>query len=292
MNRGGRITSYACICEIISELTGQMKCRKAVSTHLQIVIRFSVRIKIATRQSAKTQQASDVISVVLYRNQNSFTYIPDSSSKPLLKLKESVSLVRDTILPKKLFFLSLVNRFYRIECFNHLLSNLRKIQFDFGSDRPALQQFGSTAPAEIIASIRHVRITLVEGYMPQLPSWSDLRTLAIDLWPRDPSRLDPKKDRAWGVQTEALLAGLGATSAVGAKITLEMRWLADCERFEREYVAKGWWRRVTADAKDGAPDQERELCRRCYELCGNKGPVVRAIDPDTEMASAIAGLVL
>ena len=265
------------MCEVINELTGQTKTWKQVSTHLQIVKHFSHLKTIATARSAKTKQASDVISVVLYRNQSSFTYMPDSSSKTLLKLVETVSRVRDTILPQELFFLGLVNRFYRIECFNHLVSNLRNIQFDFGSDRPALQQFGSTAPAEIIASIRHVRITLVEGYMPQLPSWPGLRTLAIDLWPRNPSRCDPKKDRAWGPQTEALLARLGATSAVGAKITLDVRWLADCERFEREYVAKGRWRRVTADARDGAPGQEGEFCRRCYELCGNGETVVRAI---------------
>ena len=103
--------------------------------------------------------------------------------------------------------------------------------------------------------------------MIPLPELPNLRTLNIDLWPRDPMRKDPKTNRAWGEQTEELLAGLGVTSAVRAKITLEMRWITDCKRFEQEYVDNGPWRRVAVD-EDGAPIQENGFCRRRYEMCG------------------------
>lgn len=89
---------------------------------------------------------------------------------------------------------------------------------------------------------------------PQLPDWANLRTLAIDLWPRNPTRPD-RKVRAWGAQTEMLLAALGTVVAVRARIKLEMRWDADCERFEREYVERGRWRRVVEADDKGAPDQ-------------------------------------
>lgn len=125
--------------------------------------------------------------------------------------------------------------------------------------------------------MRHVRVTLVEGYMPPLlPAWPNLATLALDLWPRDPTRRNVK-DREWGVQTEELLARLGVTVAVRARTTLEMRGADDCERFEREYVGKRWWRRVTADVNvvenSVLGREEGGFCRRFYERCSDGGTV-------------------
>lgn len=180
--------------------------------------------------------------------------------------------------------LSLVNHFYRTECLFHLASCTH---FDFGSDRQALQHFCSTAPADLLASMRHVRITLVEGYMPVLPEWPDLRTLAIDLWPRNPVR-PQKEDRAWGTQIEALLGHLGSVVAAMARITLEMRWAEDCERFEREYVGKGRWRQVGADDENGASDLKGEFRRRRYEM---ERTAAKVAETEKEPASAWGGLV-
>lgn len=143
----------------------------------------------------------------------------------------------------------------------------------------------------MMALMRHVRITLVEGYMPPfLPDWPNLRTLALDLWPRNPTRRDVQ-DRKWGAQTEELLARLGVTLAVRARITLEMRGVADCERFECEYVGRRQWRRVTADitiAEDGTLDREEgSFCRRSYERCGNGGTVAGLAAREEESASAL-----
>lgn len=109
--------------------------------------------------------------------------------------------------------------------------------------------------------------------MPHLPKWPGLRTLNIDLWPRNPGRPHPEKHTAWGVQTEKLLYSLGVVSAVRANITLEMRWAADCERFERDFVERGRWRGIITGDEDGVQEQEGEFCRRCYELRGNEGPL-------------------
>lgn len=174
---------------------------------------------------------------------------------------------------QNLLSLSSVNHFYRTEYLDHLISNIR---FDFGSDGHALQRFCSTAPAKALAAIYHLSVTLVEGYMPQLPDLHlpNLRTLNIDLWPRNPTRPD-LIDRAWGTQTEKLLAEVGVVFAVRARIRLEMRWVADCERFEREYVEQGRWRRVIEADEKCAPFQEEGLFRRtCYELCGNASRAV------------------
>lgn len=128
--------------------------------------------------------------------------------------------------------------------------------------------------------MRHVRITLVEGYMPPfLPRWPNLATLALDLCPRYPARSNVK-DRQWGVQTEELLARLGVTVAARARITVEMRGADDCERFEQEYVGRRRRRRVAADVavveNDALDQEEREFCRRSYERCGDweMGPEV------------------
>ena len=118
--------------------------------------------------------------------------------------------------------------------------------------------------------------------MPDLPAFPNLRTLAIDLWPRRPT-LQDRVDRGWGKQTETLLAALGLVVAAKARISLEMRWTADCERFEREYVGKRQWRRVTEDVERGALGPERSFCPRCYELRGNERSVAEVAGQEKEV---------
>lgn len=109
--------------------------------------------------------------------------------------------------------------------------------------------------------------------MPQIPALPNMRTLDIELWPRDPTRLD-RMDRAWGRQTERLLGELGTVVAVGARIGVEMRWWYDWERFEREFVRGGGWRRGVEGVGGGDEGQKGLFCRRRYELCGGDGQVV------------------
>ena len=190
-----------------------------------------------------------------------FTRPPDSPLNTVSKSRDILYPHCDTFFGQNFLSLSLVNRFYWAECLDHLASNMKP-------DSQVRQHFRSTDPAEILSSMRHVGVTLVDGYMPRLPEAPGLSALTIDLWPRNPTRPNVR-DRAWGTQTEALLAGLGVTSAVWAKITIEMRWVADCERFEREYVAAGCWRRVSGDGEDVAMVPEGGFCRRRYERWGN-----------------------
>ena len=91
-----------------------------------------------------------------------------------------------------------------------------------------------------------------------------LRVLNIDLWPRDPTRANTE-DRVWGQQSEALLRSL---TNVKAKVRLEMRWVADCERFEREYVRDGAWVRVWGGEVEELGSGNGDMCHRFYETRG------------------------
>lgn len=70
-----------------------------------------------------------------------------------------------------------------------------------------------------------------------------------------------------------------------------MRWGVDCERFEREYVEKGRWRRVVDNDENGASGRARSLCRRHYELCGDRKTVLETTGKGKEAESAENGLV-
>lgn len=266
------------ISDFIYEFTGQERNRKQVSSHLQVLRLCLHRSRTASAQDVDIKQATKVVKPCpAVSSKNSVMLNSDFLLTSAPGSKEFLSLYCSKTSVQNFLSLSLVNRVYRTECLHHLASSMR---FDFGSDSQALQQFCSTASPELVAEMRYLRIILMEGYMrdlPDLPDLPNLRSLAIDLWPRSPTRPGLGK-RVWGTQTETLLANLGVTWAARARIRLEMRWTADCERFEQEYVEKGRWRRVVEIDENGAPDQERRLCRRCYELCGN-GKTVREVQP-------------
>ena len=178
-------------------------------------------------------------------------------------------------LPRYFFSPLYVSRFYQIDV---LPSLARSIVYDFGHDPRVMHDFSKLLNPGSQHYLKHVRIDMVEGSMRHndtrpfsserslsthinttLPN---LRTLSIDLWPRDPSRLD-KDNRAWGEQSEVLLQDL---SYVKAKVRLGLRWVEDCERFEREYVTNGAWQRVLEVELD---DQSYGgSCCRFYELQG------------------------
>ena len=254
------------ISELIYELTGQKRCRKAVSSHIQVLKTRPGSKKYKFRRYEHCEQAYGVPnaeSPVSDRVPTIFTQTPNAPPNlaPILERLPSPS--RNAIFTQSTLSISLVSHWLRTECIEYL-----NIHFDFGLDRHAVQHFYSAAPVDLIVLMRHARITMVEGYMPPLPEWPNLRTLQIELWPRNPARPEVD-DREWGWQTEELLARLGVTLAVRARITLEMRWAADCERFEREYVNTGRWRRTVVDEGDAVIGREEGFCRTTYETCGN-----------------------
>ena len=281
------------ISEFIYELIGQTKGRKTVSSHIQVLKCFLSRRKNRIeqrdyeRRQAQAYRVADSGPPVLGGTPTSLTNFPNCSSLDELLINEESPLPRGyTTVTRTTHSLSLVNHFYRTECMDYLGSNRR---FDFGSNRHTLRLFCDTAPADLIVPMRHALITMIEGYMPPLPKWPNLRTLQIELLPRNPGRPNVK-DREWGMQTEELLACLGVTLAVRARITLEMRWAADCERFERAYVEHGRWIRVGADVEDCPPGRDEGFCRRRYEMHGSGDTSVEEKEMQKSFSAAIGQL--
>lgn len=167
----------------------------------------------------------------------------------------------DNKIPANDLSLLRVSRFYRAECLAMLAP---KMIYDFGFDVEAIQNFSKAVSPVLLKSIIQVRVTLVEGHMLPIPQLPKLRMLNIDLWPRDPARSDPI-DTAWGKQTETLLESLQTWAGV-IKVRLEIRWKADCERFEREYVANGAWACVLKDVPEDQSSGNEGFCHRFYEL--------------------------
>ena len=186
-------------------------------------------------------------------------------------------------LPANYFSLNSVSRFYRLEALPILASS---IVYDFGSKMSTLHDFCNCLSPDSQRYLKNVKITMVEGFMgfmlrgnlttPLTPGCTTLstyinttlpalRVLNIDLWPRKPTRTDTE-NRAWGQQSEDLLRSL--TTDAKAKVRLEMRWAADCERFEREYVSGGAWVRVWKDESEEMESGNEKMCHRFYETRG------------------------
>lgn len=317
------------MCELIYELTGKLRTRRQVTHHyhelkrlhsardsdceediapqisdnpddddqdgtpdLHQVVQNTIMdwlLPVESKHSAKAARfgilPSPRKSAILSDNPDIVRYLSTIASNR----KDGLSVRCNTDFAQNLLSLSLVNHFYRTESLDAVAWN--DLRFDFGSDGQALRLFCSTAPIAALAAVRHLHVTLVEGYMPDLPALPNLCTFATDLWPRNPTRRE-WDDRAWGKQTETLLAALGVVLAVGARITLEMRWAADCERFEREYVGEGRWSRVIEADENGAPDRRGPFHRRCYELRGKGMTVAEVTGKEKAVVSGSDELVL
>lgn len=182
----------------------------------------------------------------------------------------------DTPIPASYFSLYSVSRFYRLDALQNLASNLI---WDFGSDVELLHQFNQRLSPGSRCYLRHVKITMVENFM--LPnetqplnskslcdyintSFPNLRILEIDLWPRDPTRSETG-NREWGAQSDVLIKSL---HNLKARVRLALRWAADCERFEREYVREGGWKCIWKDGPDDQAERNVGISPRCYELHG------------------------
>lgn len=182
-----------------------------------------------------------------------------------------------TPVPAFHFSLTSVSRFYRIDALPSLASN---ISYDFGNELRTLHNFSTLFSPASQYYLKHIKINMVEGFMvynETLPliserslstyvntSVANLRILDLDLWPRDPTRTDTES-RAWGGQSEVLLQSL---HNVNAKVRLDLRWAEDCERFEREYVRNGGWKRIRKEMPENRSGSNDRICHRCYELHG------------------------
>ena len=163
--------------------------------------------------------------------------------------------------------LTSVSRFYRIDALPNLASS---ITYEFENDLGLLHSFSKLLSPGSQRHLKRVKINMVEGAMSEPKDLGDylkatlpnLRFLNIDLWPRDPTRLDTV-NRNWGEQSKILVESL---HTVRAKVRLELRLAADCEWFEREYVANGAWRRGLWDESE---DRDEAMCHRLYELRGS-----------------------
>ncbi len=158
---------------------------------------------------------------------------------------------------------TLLNRFHRTHSLAVLASNL---VYDMGDNMEAILAFDNQNTG---FSIKRVRLMFVEGHMQvpfirQLARGSltllpNLRELAIELWPRDPTQQN-KDDQSWGDQTVGLLEALGEMKA---RVVAAFRWKIDCERFETEYVGTKGWKQMEVEEGDLGETNEN-MCRRSY----------------------------
>lgn len=294
---GFRKLSYSnkTVSMIIFELTGEFRCRKSVSSHYQVPKGVldavypgvdSIRDDITDLTSnLQNTDKDDLIEDLVKRIQDRLTdllsaleakrtSVVETTTAPRFNFRfvgtylspnyfpfQPAIIERDTKIPANDLSLLRVSRFYRAECFAMLAP---KMIYDFGFDVEALQDFSKAVSPAMLNSITQVRVTLVEGHMLPLPPLPELKMLHIDLWPRDPARSD-SIGRAWGEQTETLLASLQTWAGI-LKVRLEMRWRDDCERFEREYVTNGAWVCVLEDGPDDQSCGNKDFCHRFYEL--------------------------
>ncbi|CAD6588727.1 MAG: subunit of the Arp2/3 complex [Alectoria sarmentosa] len=290
------------VSQIIYELTGQVRCRKSVSSHCQVLRHVLNGVHPATDlhrddmvgltlKLQNTNEANlgsiEVLAEQLQRRLNNmlrvlearrtlvvetrkvphfnFSRLIASHLSPSIKHfpDHALTIECDKKIPPNNLSLMGVSRFYRAKCFAMLAP---KMIYDFGTHIEAFQDFSKAVSPALLQSINQLRVTLVEGYMIPIPLLPKLKLLRIDLWPRDPARTD-LDDRAWGKQTETLLASL-QTCAGAAKVRLGMRWRADCERFEKEYVENGSWEQVSEDVPEDQSSSGEAICHRSYELRG------------------------
>lgn len=194
--------------------------------------------------------------------------------------------------------LASVNHLYRIDSLPVLASS---IIYDFSDDVKTFGTFHGALNLASCMSIRNVRLAFVEGHMSDsivaLSSLSNLRTLYIDLWPRDPMHIDAKaksqyketsrllwprdstkadtEENYWGKETGQLLQTI---SMMNIRVVVELRWIGDCEHFERDYIGrKGWTRLVGKHDENCNMDteevngtvQRKRFGRRSYEFYGD-----------------------
>ena len=166
--------------------------------------------------------------------------------------------------------LTLVNRFHRTHTLAILTSTLI---YDFGDEIRSIYTLQRPFTSGFI---KRIRLTFIEEYMRssfldilasgKISALPNLRTLFIELWPRNPARED-RHDRAWGDQTLCLLEAL---RGVNATVVLELRWKIDCERFEEQYVGEQGWQ-IRSEREGEKWEAQEGMCWRSYELKARNG---------------------
>lgn len=153
-----------------------------------------------------------------------------------------------------------------------LISNL---MFEF-TEYTAFTSFCRLQSSEWRNNITSISLQHLEGYS-NFPledpnailndAFPKLRIVHLSLQPRDPRRLR-LADWEWGPQTKKFLKNI---AHVKGKVSLELRWLHDCERFEREYVGEKGWEIVekieVANEKSWRASAMQRMPGMCFRVC-------------------------
>ena len=237
------------------------------------------------------QSLASKLPAAVQRDRTSISYMEAKDmemAKPNTKLNGAVSSFRELALlaknreeqpfglylteqlPENYLALTSVNHFYRVDAFYFLASTLICDFGDFSDGNPSMDWLYTTLTVPSLQLITQIRLRFVVGHMYYFPKklWPSVRVLHIELWPRDPTRVDPT-DRTWGKQTRTLLEEM---VQLGVKVVVHFRWKNDCEIFESEYLGRGW-RMIGGDGDwDEEEDGKRGvgetgMCWRSYETC-------------------------
>lgn len=262
----------------VQNVASQLQSVPDIAAHFSTVVRVLQSVLNVTSQLTAAAEAAKKRLLLLMGNPNptlnSDVNILREISHKVADDSSDFDIELSAPLPANYFSLTSVSRFYRLDALPTLASS---IVYDFGTQLSALQDFSNGLSPDSQRYLKNVKITMVEGFMLTTPLISEstlstyinatvptLRVLNIDLWPRDPTRMNTE-DRCWGEQSEALLRSLTDGKV---KVRLELRWVVDCERFEREYVRDGAWRRVWGGEGEEAGGGNGDMCHRFYERRG------------------------
>ena len=212
------------IANIIYELTGELRSRKQVSTHIFVLQRFKAAPE--PQQYARIPPWTQLSYTPYYANVDAF---PARSTKPL---------------PPNYLALMRTNRTIRTEVSPYLRS---KFRFDFLDDINALRAVCSSLSPTLLHCLGGIHLEIIGGYGSPLDpitgfvEWLQstlphLSTLSLTL--HGQPKLDAGEERG-GLGYDAFTILKGVTN-LNIRIVLHLQWAAYCESFEKWFEGCGW----------------------------------------------------
>ena len=169
-----------------------------------------------------------------------------------VSVESLIPIIPLTPLPRNMLSITAANKKYRQEALGVLGKSFTPSFFHYTT----LLSFCKFISPERRNFINSITIHHVEG-LDSFPAedffnlltedLSGLRTVYLSLLPRNVRERETAHQEL-GPNTEKLLKGI---SQLSMRVSLELRWSHDCERFEKEHVGHKGWKVIEEDKVDG-----------------------------------------